>query len=81
MTMLDRMRRHKNILKWTLALVVLTFVLLYVPDFLQNNPLGAGAAPREVVAEVGGVQLKAGDFQQRYLAQINAYRADRKSVV
>ncbi|HEY1305330.1 MAG TPA: peptidyl-prolyl cis-trans isomerase [Vicinamibacterales bacterium] len=75
MTMLDRMRRHKNILKWTLALVVLTFVLLYVPDFLQNNPLGAGAAPREVVAEVGNVQLKAGDFQQRYLAQVNAYRA------
>ena len=75
MTMLDRMRRHKNILKWTLALVVLTFVLLYVPDFLQNNPLGAGAAPREVVAEVGGHQLKAGEFQQRYLAQVNAYRA------
>jgi len=76
MTMLDRMRRHKNILKWTLALVVLTFVLLYVPDFLgQNNPLGAGAAPREVVAEVGGHQLKAGDFQQRYVAQVNAYRS------
>ena len=76
MTMLDRMRRHKNILKWTLALVVLTFVLLYVPDFLgQNNPLGAGAAPREVIAEVGGHQLKAGDFQQRYVSQINAYRS------
>ena len=26
MTMLDRMRRHKNWLKWSLALVVLTFV-------------------------------------------------------
>ncbi|HEY7188925.1 MAG TPA: peptidyl-prolyl cis-trans isomerase [Vicinamibacterales bacterium] len=76
MTMLDRMRRHKNILKWTLALVVLTFVLLYVPDFLgQNNPLGAGAAPREVIAEVGGHQLKAGEFQQRYVAQVNAYRS------
>jgi peptidyl-prolyl cis-trans isomerase D len=74
MTMLDRMRRHKNILKWTLALVVLTFVLLYVPDFLQNNPLGAGAAPREVVAEVGGHQLTAGEYQQRYSAQIQAYR-------
>ena len=74
MTMLDRMRRHKNILKWTLALVVLTFVLLYVPDFLQNNPTGAGAAPREVVAEVGGHQLTAGDFNQRYLAQVQAYR-------
>jgi peptidyl-prolyl cis-trans isomerase D len=76
MTMLDRMRRHKNILKWTLALVVLTFVLLYVPDFLgQNNPLGAGAAPREVIAEVGGHQLKAAEFQQRYVQQVNAYRS------
>ena len=74
MTMLDRMRRHKNILKWTLALVVLTFVLLYVPDFLQRNPTGVGAAPREVVAEVGGHQLTAGDFNQRYLAQVQAYR-------
>jgi peptidyl-prolyl cis-trans isomerase D len=74
MTMLDRMRRHKNILKWTLALVVLTFVLLYVPDFLQNNPLGAGAAPREVVAQVGGHPLTAGEYQQRYSAQIQAYR-------
>jgi peptidyl-prolyl cis-trans isomerase D len=74
MTMLDRMRRHKNILKWTLALVVLTFVLLYVPDFLQNTPTGAGAAPREVVAEVGGHQLTAGDFNQRYLAQVQQYR-------
>jgi peptidyl-prolyl cis-trans isomerase D len=74
MTMLDRMRRHKNILKWTLALVVLTFVLLYVPDFLQSTPTGAGAAPREVVAEVGGHPLTAGDFNQRYLAQVQAYR-------
>ena len=34
MTMLDRMRRHKGWLKWSLALVVLTFVVFYIPEFL-----------------------------------------------
>ena len=32
MTMLDRMRRHPGWLKWSLGLVVLTFVFFYVPD-------------------------------------------------
>ena len=34
MTMLDRMRRHKGWLKWSLALVVLTFVVFYIPEFI-----------------------------------------------
>jgi peptidyl-prolyl cis-trans isomerase D len=74
MTMLDRMRRHKNWLKWSLAVVVLTFVLLYIPDFVQTTPTGTGAGPREVIAEVDGRTLTAGDFQQRYLTQLQAYR-------
>jgi len=74
MTMLDRMRRHKNWLKWSLAVVVLTFVLLYIPDFVQTTPTGTGAGPREVIAEVNGHTLTAGDFQQRYLTQVQAYR-------
>jgi len=74
MTMLDRMRRHKNWLKWSLAVVVLTFVLLYIPDFVSTTPTGTGAARGEVVADVDGHQLTAGDFQQRYVAQIQAYR-------
>ncbi len=74
MTMLDRMRRHKNWLKWSLAIVVLTFVLLYIPDFVQTTPTGTGAGPREVVAEVNGRTVTAGDFQQRYLTQVQAYR-------
>jgi peptidyl-prolyl cis-trans isomerase D len=75
MTMLDRMRRHKNWLKWSLAVVVLTFVFLYIPDFVQTTPTGAGAGPREVIAEVDGRELTAGDFQQRYMTQVQAYRA------
>ena len=74
MTMLDRMRRHKNWLKWSLAVVVLTFVLLYIPDFVQTTPTGTGAGPREVVAEINGRTVTAGDFQQRYLSQVQAYR-------
>ena len=74
MTMLDRMRRHKNWLKWSLAIVVLTFVLLYIPDFVQTTPTGTGAGAREVVAEVNGRTVSAGDFQQRYLSQVQAYR-------
>ena len=41
MTMLDRMRRHKNWLKWSLFLVVVAFIALYFPDFI-----GAGGPPR-----------------------------------
>jgi peptidyl-prolyl cis-trans isomerase D len=74
MTMLDRMRRHKNILKWSLAVVVLTFILLYIPDFVSTRPSGTGAAPHEVVAHVGSREVTAGDFQQRYITQIQAYR-------
>src|SRR5918995_1800335 len=58
MTMLDRMRRHRNWLKWSLALVCLTFVIFYIPDFLISS--GAGAAPDEVVAEVEGSRLGLG---------------------
>ena len=76
MTMLDRMRRHKGWLKWSLALVVLAFIVFYIPSFL-NDPtaVGAGAAPTEVIAEVEGRSVTAGQFQQRYNSQIQAYRS------
>jgi peptidyl-prolyl cis-trans isomerase D len=69
--MLDRMRRHKGWLKWSLALVVLTFVVFYIPDFLTTS---TGAAPSEVLAEVEGEPITVGAFQRRYTAQVNAYR-------
>jgi peptidyl-prolyl cis-trans isomerase D len=71
MTMLDRMRRHKGWLKWSLALVVLTFVVFYIPDFLSSN---TGAAPSEVLAEVQGQEITVRDFQRRYSAQLQSYR-------
>jgi peptidyl-prolyl cis-trans isomerase D len=77
MTMLDRMRRHKGWLKWSLALVVLAFIVFYIPSFLDDPAIvgGVGAAPNEVVADVEGRTVTAGQFRQRYNAQIQAYRS------
>jgi peptidyl-prolyl cis-trans isomerase D len=69
--MLDRMRRHKGWLKWSLALVVLTFVVFYIPDFLTPS---IGASPTEVLADVEGEPITVGTFQRRYIAQVTAYR-------
>ena len=71
MTMLDRMRRHKGWLKWSLALVVLTFVLFYIPDFLSST---TGAAPGDTMATVEGQPITVREFTRRYTAQLQAYR-------
>ena len=71
MTMLDRMRRHKGWLKWSLALVVLTFVVFYIPDFLST---ATGASPSETLADVEGSKITVQQFQRRYNAQVQAYR-------
>lgn len=71
MTMLDRMRRHKGWLKWSLALVVLTFVVFYIPDFLTTT---TGASPNEALADVEGEPITVGTFTRRYNAQVQAYR-------
>jgi peptidyl-prolyl cis-trans isomerase D len=75
MTMLDRMRQHKGWLKWSLALVILAFVVFFIPDFMAGTTsVAVGASAREVVANVGGQTLTAGEFQQRYFAQVQQYR-------
>ena len=72
MTMLDQMRRHMGWLKWSLGLVVLAFVIFYIPDFLQGNT--AGVALGDTVATVEGHEITAGDFRRGYDAQLQAYR-------
>jgi peptidyl-prolyl cis-trans isomerase D len=73
--MLDRMRRHKGWLKWSLGLVVLAFVVFYIPSFLDDpTAIGVGALPGEVIADVEGRDVTAGQFLQRYNRQIQAYR-------
>ncbi|MEO7193033.1 MAG: peptidyl-prolyl cis-trans isomerase [Vicinamibacterales bacterium] len=73
MTMLDRMRRHKSWLKWSLGAVVVTFVLLYVPQFMNQG--GAGAAPNDVVATVNGRKVTANVFQRAYNQQLSQIRS------
>ena len=72
MTMLDRMRRHRGWLKWSLALVVLTFVFFFVP---RNNTSTAGASPDVVLADVEGETVTVAQFQRRYSAQMQQYRS------
>ena len=55
MTMLDRMRRHRDWLKWSLGLVCVAFVLFYIPDFLRGT--GADAASGDTVAKVDGHEI------------------------
>ena len=72
MTMLDQMRRHKGWLKWSLGLVVLAFVIFYIPDFLRGNPVGADLG--DTVATIQGRDISAGEFRRTYDAQLQAYR-------
>src|SRR4029450_5180027 len=72
MTMLDRMRRHRNWLKWSLALVVLAFVIFYIPDFLRGT--GADATAGDTIARIGGDGITTGECRRTYQAQMQAYR-------
>src|SRR3979409_633569 len=73
MTMLDRMRRHKAWLQWSLVLVVLAFIIFYIPDFLRGS--GADAASGDTIASVEGRTITSGEFRRTYQAQLQAYRS------
>jgi peptidyl-prolyl cis-trans isomerase D len=71
--MLDRMRRHKSWLKWSLAIVCVSFVLLYIPSFLGDSTQGA-ASNSSVVASVDGREITAAQFRRVYQQQMQQYR-------
>ena len=73
MTMLDRMRRHKGWLKWSLAIVVLAFVFLYIPSF--HGRTGAAGAERRRSRRVDGRDITVARFRRVYQQQMQAYRA------
>jgi peptidyl-prolyl cis-trans isomerase D len=70
--MLDRMRRHKAWLKWSLGIVVVTFILLYVPSFLKSG----AAASSDTLATVSGRDISVGTFQRVYQNQLSALRSN-----
>jgi peptidyl-prolyl cis-trans isomerase D len=67
------MRRHKAWLQWSLVLVVLAFVIFYIPDFLRGS--GADATSGETIASVEGRAITSGEFRRTYQAQLQAYRS------
>jgi peptidyl-prolyl cis-trans isomerase D len=69
--MLDRMRRHRNWLKWSLALVCLAFVIFYIPDFVQQ---GTGVAVTDAVAVIDGEEISAEAFRRVYQAELQQYQ-------
>ena len=71
--MLDRMRRHRDWLKWSLGLVCVAFVLFYIPDFLQGT--GADAASSDTLARIEGHKITGNEFRRAYQAQLQAYRS------
>ena len=75
MTLLDRMRQHRGWLKWSLAVVVLSFIVFFIPQNFIQPQMTVGAAPGEVIADVDGRELTVGEFQQRYFTQLQNYRA------
>ena len=72
MTMLDRMRRHRNWLKWSLALVCLAFVIFYIPDLMRSS---TDAAAGDTVAVIEGQEIRGEEFRRTYQAQLQSYRA------
>jgi peptidyl-prolyl cis-trans isomerase D len=74
MTMLDRMRRHKGWLKWSLGLVVVAFIILYIPDFLRAKDPAGGALPGDQIAQVNGRGVSVLEFRTAYQRQVAAYR-------
>ena len=63
----------KGWLKWSLALVVLTFVWLYIPaEYTGVNP-GTFAGDR--LATIDSRSISVTDFRRRYMAQVQAYRS------
>lgn len=59
------MRRHRRWLFVFLWLVILAFIVLYVPEF-QGADEGA---PGETLARVGDLPITAGEFQRAYVRQ------------
>ena len=72
MTMLDRMRRHKAWLKWTLALAGFALLVLGFP-LIQPPPETPGALT-DVLAQVGDQEITVGEFQTLYRRQLQSYQ-------
>jgi len=67
---LGYMRRHKRWLYAFLWIVILGFIVFYIPAFTGTG--GAGS-PGEAIATVGGETITVGEFQRAYLQRRQLY--------
>ena len=73
MTMLDRMRRHRNWLKWSLALVVWPSSFFYIPISCATGTAAARPARRAGHGRTASITV--GAFRRAYQQQMQMYRA------
>jgi len=59
------MRRHRDWLKYMLLLVVVAFIILYIPAFQDADTSGPG----EVVARVGDEKITVSEFQRVWMSE------------
>jgi len=72
-TMLDRMRQHRAWLQWSLVIVVISFVALYIPSCLKMR--GVGAMSGDTLAVVEGQTITVGQYNREYNRQLAQVRA------
>jgi peptidyl-prolyl cis-trans isomerase D len=61
------MRRQKWWLKYLLGLVVVSFIILYIPALIGTDARGT---PAEVLAEVGKMPITVGEYRRLYNTQL-----------
>ena len=75
MTMLDRMRRHKNWLKWSLILVCLAFRSLLLHSGFSGHPRSARSDGNAIHSlSSRAARYSGSEFLRTYQAQLQAYR-------
>ncbi|MFQ5745317.1 MAG: SurA N-terminal domain-containing protein, partial [Acidobacteriota bacterium] len=64
--MLETLRRNVRKLSWTLWLVIVAFIVLYIPNLVRS--------PGNVVARVDGDPIYVSEYQQALQQQADYYR-------
>ena len=74
MTMLDRMRRHRGWLKWTMGIVAVAMAAFFVPWHNRTVQLD------EAVADVDGSKITAGEFRRELNQRLQMFQAHAGAV-
>ncbi len=72
MTMLNTMRHHQFWLKWSLALVTVTFIWFYIPVIGRS----AGGVSEDTIARVDSQQITVREFQRQLNQRMQMFRSN-----